>query len=109
MTRVCNSALYEAGKHAGLDLGSPYDSGVVGRACPRPIVGNIPRAEKLIAAMSGAITIGMMMDHMVCSEIDAAIELVSKDIEMRRPNAPMIAFAEFLKPLRSSPHWPKLA
>lgn len=28
--------------------------------------------------MSGAITIGMMIYHMVCPEIDAAIELVSK-------------------------------
>jgi hypothetical protein len=39
---------------------------------------NIPRAEKMIAAMSRAITIGMMMYYMVSSEIDAAIEFVSK-------------------------------
>jgi len=32
-----------------------------------------------------------------------------KDIELGRPNAPMIAFAGFLRPLRANPRWPKIA
>jgi hypothetical protein len=50
----------------------------LGALARAPSSSNTPRAEKLIAAMSGVITISMLMYHMVCSEIDAAIELVSK-------------------------------
>jgi len=50
-----------------------------------------------------------MMYHLVCAEIDAAIDWYQKDIELGRPNAPMIAFAGFLRPLRANPRWPKIA
>jgi TolB-like protein/predicted Ser/Thr protein kinase len=72
-------------------------------------VGEKERAAKLIATISGAIPIGMMMYHLVCSEIDAAIDWYQRDIELRRPNAPVISSAGFCKPLRASPRWPKLA
>jgi hypothetical protein len=38
-------------------------------------------------------------------EIDAALEWYRKVIELHRPNAPMMAFAPFLKELRAHPRW----
>jgi TolB-like protein/Flp pilus assembly protein TadD len=71
------------------------------------LAGEKDRAEKLIATIK--VSTGMMMYHLICSEIDAAIDSYQRDIELRRPNAPVIASAGFLKPLRASPRWPKLA
>ena len=59
--------------------------------------------------MTGAIPIGMAMYHIVTGELDEAIEWYRKDIEQRRPNAPMIATAPFLKQLRGHPRWPEVA
>ena len=84
-------------------LGRGFLAGLLAKA------GERERAEKLIATMTGAIPIGMMMYHLVCGEVDAAIDWYEKDIELRRPNGPMIAFAGFIKPLRASPRWPKVA
>jgi hypothetical protein len=67
------------------------------------------RAQEMIASMTGAIPIGMTIYHLVCGEIDAAIDWYRKDIEQRRPNAPMIARAGFLKPLRANPSWTDVA
>jgi hypothetical protein len=89
---------------------APWEALVVGfLAGVLARLGEKDRAEKLIPTISGAIPIGMMMYHLVCSEIDAAIDWYERDIELRRPNAPAIAAAGFLKPLRASPRWPKLA
>jgi len=71
--------------------------------------GEQDRSAQVLAAMTGAVTIGRTMYHLVCGEFDAALDWYQKDIELRRPNAPMIAFAGFLKPLRASPRWPKVA
>ncbi len=73
--------------------------------------GERDRASRLIPTItsSGAAPVGMMMYHLVCAEIDAAIDWYQKDIELRRPNAPMIAFAGFLSPLRAHHRWPKIA
>lgn len=71
--------------------------------------GEKERSAQVLAAMTGAVTIGMMMHHLVCGEFEAALDWYQKDIELRRPNAPMIASAGFLKPLRASPRWPKVA
>lgn len=71
--------------------------------------GEKERSEQLIASMTGAVSIGMTIYHLVWREIDAALDWYQKDIELRRPNAPMVAFAGYMGPLRSSPRWPKLA
>jgi eukaryotic-like serine/threonine-protein kinase len=71
--------------------------------------GEKDRAEKLIATMREIVPIAMIMYHIVCSEIDAAIDWYERDIERRQPTAAMLACAEFLKPLRASPRWPRLA
>jgi TolB-like protein/Flp pilus assembly protein TadD len=71
--------------------------------------GEKERAGKLLATMRGAIPIGMTMYHLVCSEIDAAIDWHQRDIELGQPNAVMIAAVGFCRPLRAHPRWPKLA
>jgi tetratricopeptide (TPR) repeat protein len=71
--------------------------------------GEKERAEKVIATISGAIPIGMVMYHLLRSEIDAAIDWYEREIELRRPNGLLAASAGFLKPLRASPRWAKLA
>ena len=69
------------------------------------------RPLRVISSRRGSrvVTIVMMACHLVCGEIDAAIDWYQKDIEQHRPNAPMIAFAGWLKPLRASPRWPAVA
>jgi hypothetical protein len=62
---------------------------------------------KLLATL--AFPHGMVFYHLLCSEIDAGIDCYERDIEMRHPAAAMLASAGFLKPLRVSPRWPKLA
>ncbi len=62
------------------------------------------RAEELIATVKGVVPTSVMMYHLVCSDIDAAIDWYQRDIELHRPTAPAP-----LKPLRASPRWPKLA
>jgi hypothetical protein len=49
------------------------------------------------------------MYYLVCAEIDAAIDAYEIAIEQRHPGAVMTAFAGFLRPLRASPRWPRLA
>ena len=71
--------------------------------------GEKDRAEKLLATISAAEPVGMYMYHLVCSEIDAAIDCYAQGIEQRNLRAMVIASAGFLKPLRASPRWPKLA
>lgn len=86
-------------------LGTGLLAGLLARA------GERDRAAQLIPTITsgGAAPVGMMMYHLVCAEIDAAIDWYQKDIELGRPNAPMIAFAGFLRPLRANPRWPKIA
>jgi len=72
-------------------------------------LGEKDRAEQVIATMSGAVTIGMTMYHLVAGEIDTALDWYEKDIEAHRPNAPMVAFAAWLAPLRASPRWAHVA
>jgi len=71
--------------------------------------GEKDRAEKLLATISAAEPVGMYMYHLVCSEIDATIDCYALGIEQRNLRAMVIASAGFLKPLRASPRWPKLA
>jgi hypothetical protein len=51
----------------------------------------------------------MFMYHLVCSDMDAAIDSYERNIERRSPRATLLASAGFLKPLRAHPRWPTLA
>jgi serine/threonine-protein kinase len=84
-------------------LGTGLLAGLVANA------GDTERAEHLIETMTGAIPIGTMMYHLICGNVDAALDWYQKDLEQRRPNAPMMAHAGFLKPLRASPRWASVA
>jgi hypothetical protein len=50
-----------------------------------------------------------VIDHLLCSEIDAAAKWYEKEIELGQPTLVLWSRAGFLKPIRESPHWPKLA
>src|ERR1700752_4443207 len=78
-------------------------------AGPLARAGEPGRADEGLAGMTGAIAIGRTMYHLVCAEIDAALDWYEKDIGERRPNAPMVAYAAWLKPLRDHPRWPAVA
>jgi eukaryotic-like serine/threonine-protein kinase len=71
--------------------------------------GEKDRAEKLLATLPGMTPDGMILYHLVCSEIDAAIDWYERAIEVRQPGAAVNASTAFYKPLRASPRWPKLA
>jgi tetratricopeptide (TPR) repeat protein len=73
------------------------------------LAGERDRAEKLIASVRGMVPEGMVMYHLVCSEIDTAVDWYERDIELHQPGAAMLAHAAFLKPLRDSPRWRRLA
>jgi tetratricopeptide (TPR) repeat protein len=80
-----------------------FATGLLGGILSR--LGEKERAEQVIATMTGAVTIGMTIYHLIAGEIDAALDWYQKDIEAHRPNAPMVAFAAWLAPLRASPRW----
>ena len=73
--------------------------------------GEQERGEKLLARLRGMILfpVGMIIYHVVCSEIDAAIDWYEHAIEQRQTIAAGWASAGFFRPLRSSPRWSKLA
>jgi tetratricopeptide (TPR) repeat protein len=71
--------------------------------------GEKDRAEKLLATLPETNRGGMAIYHLVCSNIDGALDCYERDIELRNPRAVLIASAGFLKPLRARPRWPKLA
>jgi hypothetical protein len=73
------------------------------------LAGEKDRAEKLVATTPGTYPAGMAMYHLVCSEINAAIDSYEQEIELHSLRAPSVAFAGFLKPLRASARWPMLA
>jgi TolB-like protein len=71
--------------------------------------GEKERADELLVSVRRMTPGGMIMYHLVCSEIDAAIDWYQRDIELRQPFAALLASAGFFKPMRASPRWPKLA
>jgi tetratricopeptide (TPR) repeat protein len=84
-----------------------FGTGLLGGILSR--LGEKDRAEQVIATMTGAVTIGMTIYHLVAGEIDAALDWYKKDIEAHRPNAPIVAFAAWLAPMRASPRWAHVA
>lgn len=71
--------------------------------------GEKDRAAELLARLPKMMPSGMVKYHLCGSEIDAALDWYEKAIEERRSFAAQWASAAHLKPLRSSPRWPKLA
>jgi serine/threonine-protein kinase len=89
---------------------APWHPAVVGfLAGLRAQAGDRDLAEKLLATVPATKPVGMAMYHLVCSEIDTALDWYERDIELRQPTAALLASAGFHKPLRASPRWPKLA
>jgi serine/threonine protein kinase/tetratricopeptide (TPR) repeat protein len=89
---------------------APFNSmsaGVLGGLLQR--CGETERAAQVIGAMKGAVSVGMTMYHVIAGDVDRALDSFEQAIRERRPNAPQIAFAAFMKPLRESPRWPALA
>jgi tetratricopeptide (TPR) repeat protein len=71
--------------------------------------GEKEHAEKLLATLRWMRPLGMIISHVVCSEVDVAIDWYEHAIEQRQPIAAAWAAAGFFRPLQSSPRWPKLA
>ena len=71
--------------------------------------GEMDRAAELLEKLPTMIAAGMVSYHLYGSEVDAALDWYEKGIEQRQPFAALWASSERLKPLRSSPRWPKLA
>ena len=71
--------------------------------------GQQERANERLTLLRGTTELGMMIYHVVTSEIDAAIDWYELAIEQRQPSAAVWASAGLFTPLRSSPRWPKLA
>jgi serine/threonine-protein kinase len=86
-----------------------HPAGVGFLAGLRAQAGDRDLAEKLPATVPGTKPVVMAMYHLVCSEMDAAIDWYERAIEQRQPTAAIFASAGFLKPLRASPRWAKLA
>jgi hypothetical protein len=71
-------------------------------------LGENDRADQLLSTLRAPS--GMFIYHMVCSEIDAAADSLAKGLTQGEVH-PWIWFAvsDFVKKLRSSPHWRALA
>jgi TolB-like protein/Tfp pilus assembly protein PilF len=65
--------------------------------------------EQAEATRRGMRPLGMLVYHVVCLEIDAALDVYERAIEQRDAPAAMWASAGFLRPLRSNSRWHKLA
>jgi TolB-like protein/predicted Ser/Thr protein kinase len=77
-------------------------------------VGERAKAETLIEHMNDApgrliVPSGMLLYHLVCSEIDAAADCFEKSVETRDPTVVPWIRLPLVKPLRASARWPKIA
>jgi predicted Zn-dependent protease len=72
-------------------------------------LGEKDRADQLLTELPEAAPAGRVIYHLLCSEIDTAANWYEKEIKLRQPTAALWSSARFLKPLRESPHWPRLA
>jgi tetratricopeptide (TPR) repeat protein len=76
--------------------------------------GERSRAENLIAQLRDNPDRlmgpgGMVLYHLICSEVDAAADWFEKAVEQRDPLLLSWLHHPFTKPLRESPRWPKIA
>ena len=72
-------------------------------------LGDKEKAAALMTDMTGALNIGMTIYHLVCGQIDEAINWFDRDIQERRANCVMIALASWARPLREHSSWPEIS
>ena len=114
-TPLVPSWIQDSGAAAGAERShqiAPWNAlatGILAGALVR--IGNKSRAAEIVRLMgdSPAPLFGRVLFHLLCSEPDAAADWYERAIEQREPVAALNASAGFLKPLRASPRWPKLA
>jgi TolB-like protein/Tfp pilus assembly protein PilF len=78
-------------------------AGIYGR------LGEHDRSAELLNKLRSMAPSGLFWYHFLCSQIDQAAFYYAKMIESGDPSTTYLAAAKLLTPLRSSPHWPKLA
>jgi serine/threonine-protein kinase len=89
---------------------APWHSQVMGAlAGVLGCLGEQERADQLVAKIPETGPAGWILYHRFRSDIDGVADWYEKAIELRHPSAAIWAHAAFLKPLRESPRWPKLA
>ncbi len=71
--------------------------------------GDTDRSAELRMQLKNAAPIGMVVYHLLCSELDAAADWYEKIVEQREPFAVMYAHTAIVAPLRSSARWLSLA
>lgn len=71
--------------------------------------GEKDRAQGLLARLPSMPLAGIVRYHLAGSEMDAAFDWYEKALEQRQPFAALWASSAQLRPLRTSPRWPKLA
>jgi TolB-like protein/predicted Ser/Thr protein kinase len=86
----------------GLLAGSLDRAGERSRA--KTLIDKIDDAPGRLVAPSG-----MVLYHLICSEVDAAADWFEKAIETRDPTLVPWIRVPLAKPLRMSPRWPKIA
>jgi len=72
-------------------------------------LGRAEEASGLLTALKSALPFGMMLYHLLVSDIDAAADWYEKSIEQRETFAVIYVRAPILRPLRESRRWPALA
>jgi serine/threonine-protein kinase len=72
-------------------------------------LGRGEEASGLLTKLESALPFGMMLYHLLVSDIDAAAHWFEKSIEQREAFAVIYFRAPILRPLRESPRWPALA
>jgi eukaryotic-like serine/threonine-protein kinase len=85
----------------------PYTMG--GLAGVLACLGEKDLADELTAKIPETGPIGWVVYHLLRSDIAAAADWYERVIELRSTSAPIWAHAAFLKPLRESQWWPRLA
>jgi tetratricopeptide (TPR) repeat protein len=75
--------------------------------------GELDRGRELSQRMgSGEATgtpLGWAIFHICCGEIDEAAAWIERAFQEQHPNTAVVLQYPIMEPLRSSPHWPKLA
>ena len=72
-------------------------------------LGRADEASGLLTALTSAAPFGMMLYHLLVSDIEAAADWYEKSIQQRETFAVVYFRAPILKSLRESPRWPALA
>jgi serine/threonine-protein kinase len=107
---MVSDALREAERAYELAPWTPCTVGLLAGALSQ--AGNTSRADELMQRLhdhSGQPHWGMVLYHLIRSDIDAAAEWIERAIEQRDLMTIIQIRAPLAQPLRSSAHWPALA